>query len=614
MGLLLRSVLWLWPLLLWLAARHIGASLADQTPYWRTAQAAGPLLLALAAAGLWKSGVWSKRAAALFSAGAVLSGILGLMAERARWLPWLATPGTSLGTMIPHLDWPLLLVSAACLASPLLLVTGLMGRATRTPFGQARWMRMREALKRFSSGSLVIGEAYEPARNPRLGGRAPLLRFDGSGHLLTVAGSGSGKTVSVAIPNALTWEHNLVVHDPKGEIHRATAQARRGRGRRVVLLDPGDSRSDVLNVLSWLDPSRDAVVEDARAVASWLLPPASGGGEARGSTDFFRQSALNLLEMLVLHTVCDPDLPPERRTLRNVRTCLDGNMLEATIVRIQELGTDYAWGAAFSRASQFARMAEDASAQLAGVVGEADNATSWLAVPSLAKLVSGSGGNVLRLGDLADSTVDVFICVSLKTLDSSPQVARVLLGALLNAVYEQGRRAHRPDRRTLFLIDEMPRLRKMELLETARDAGRGLGVTLWSIAQDIGQLKSAYGEAGVVSWMENSQVRQFFGVSDLGTAEMLSRTLGQQTIAYETSGSNRSHAGDGLAGMSSGESRSGALTGKPLLSADEIMRMCTDEAGVPDEQIVLVRNQLPLRCGLAKFHRREEWRALMAPE
>ena len=608
MGLLLRSVLWLWPLLLWLAARHIGASLADQTPYWRTAQAAGPLLLALAAAGLWKSGVWSKRAAALFSAGAVLSGILGLMAERARWLPWLATPGTSLGTMIPHLDWPLLLVSAACLPSPLLLVTGSMGRATRTPFGQARWMRMREALKRFSSGSLVIGEACEPARNPHLSGRAPLLRFDGSGHLLTVAGSGSGKTVSVAIPNALTWEHNLVVHDPKGEIHRATAETRRRRGRRVVLLDPGDPGCEGIDVLSWLDPRRDTVVEDARAVASWLLPVASGGGETRSSTDFFRQSALNLLEMLVLHTVCDPDLPPERRNLRNVRTCLDGNMLEATLLRIQELGPDYAWGAALSRASQFARMVEDAAAQWAGVVGEADNATSWLAVPSLARLVSGDGRDALRLDGLVDSAVDVFICVPLKTLESSPQVARVLLGALLNTVYEHGRRTHGADRKTLFLIDEMPRLRKLDLLETARDAGRGLGITLWNIVQDVGQLKSAYGESGFVSWMENSQVRQFFGISDLSTAEMLSRTLGQRTVAYETSGSNRSHAAGGLADISSGESRSGALTGKPLLAADEIMRLCTDETGVPDEQIVLVRGQLPLRCGLAKFYRREEWR------
>ena len=86
----------------------------------------------------------------------------------------------------------------------------------------------------------------------------------------------------------------------------------------------------------------------------------------------------------------------------------------------------------------------------------------------------------------------------------------------------------------------MPRLKRMELLETARDAGRGYGVTLWAIIQDLGQLEKWYGKTGVRSWIENSQVRTFFGVNDVETAETISKMLGKETIETETLGKSHS--------------------------------------------------------------------------
>jgi Type IV secretory system Conjugative DNA transfer len=65
--------------------------------------------------------------------------------------------------------------------------------------------------------------------------------------------------------------------------------------------------------------------------------------------------------------------------------------------------------------------------------GEAGNATSWLAIPSLARLVCGSSFSTRHL---LYGKLDVFINLPLKVLQSSPQAARVILGALLNAVYE----------------------------------------------------------------------------------------------------------------------------------------------------------------------------------
>ena len=66
--------------------------------------------------------------------------------------------------------------------------------------------------------------------------------------------------------------------------------------------------------------------------------------------------------------------------------------------------------------------------QFSGFYGEAGNATSWLAIPSLARLVCGQG---FRTRNLLSDKLDVFINLPLKVLQTSPQAARVILGALL---------------------------------------------------------------------------------------------------------------------------------------------------------------------------------------
>ena len=71
-----------------------------------------------------------------------------------------------------------------------------------------------------------------------------------------------------------------------------------------------------------------------------------------------------------------------------------------------------------------------------------------------------------------------------------PRLKRVLVGALLNALYEadgavQGR--------VLFMLDEVRRLGPMKILEVARDAGRKYGITLQLLYQAEDQLVEQWG-------------------------------------------------------------------------------------------------------------------------
>lgn len=605
MSFLIRLLVWLWPLWLWFGVRHLAALQFVGTVYWGAAQTAAPLALLVVAAMLHRMGLAAQ--VMLWGAcfGSLASGLIGLYWEYLRWEPVLWS--TSAATIAAHLDWPLALASLACLMAPWFVRRDLLVRVRNSApaglHGSAEWLPMVQARERLGEGSLVLGEAYSPSETPLLAGKALLLRFDGRGHLLTIAGSGSGKTVSVAIPNALTWRGGLVVHDPKGEIYRDTAAHRRALGRTVLRLDPQVDDSDAIDVLSWIARNRSSLAEDARAVVSWMMPTPT----EIGPNDYFRKSAASLLELLILFVLTAPELADDQRDLVTVRYFALSPQLEAALRRMIELGPQHAFGALYRRARSFEEMTK-AESQWAGIVGELDNATDWLEVESLANLVRADRARFDLDVIAADASVDVYIALPLKTLESTPQCARVLLGALLNAVYERRRANDNSGARTLFLIDEMPRLKKMELLEVARDAGRGLGVTLWCIAQDLGQLRAAYGEHGLTGWLESAHVKQFFGISDIETAERVSKILGTTTVSYESTSVSRQGGLFGLPETSSSVSQH--LSARPLLMPDELMHLPVDNAGTPDEQILLVRGMKPIRCGLAKHYRRNDLRTI----
>lgn len=77
-----------------------------------------------------------------------------------------------------------------------------------------------------------------------------LITYSGDGHLITFAPTGTGKTSGPVICNALKHPGQLIVLDMKGEVHTATAEARREMGQQVHVLDLRDgAESGSLNPL-----------------------------------------------------------------------------------------------------------------------------------------------------------------------------------------------------------------------------------------------------------------------------------------------------------------------------------------------------------------------------
>lgn len=472
-------------------------------------------------------------------------------------------------------------------------------RGKRALHGEAEWMTMPDAAKQFpDAGGIVIGERYrvdtdtvsthafraDRAETWGAGGTSPLLCFDGSfgsSHGIVFAGSGGYKTTSVTIPTALKWGSTLVVLDPSNEVAPMVLDHRASSGRDVHILDP--KRPEIgVNVLDWIGRHGGTKEEDIASVASWIM---SDSGRATGvRDDFFRASGLQLITALIADVCLSGHTEEKDQTLRQVRKNLaepEPKLRE----RLQKIHANSKSDFVKENVAAFVNMTPET---FSGVYANAVKETHWLSYPNYAALVSGSS---FSTDDLADGTVDVFINIDLKTLETHSGLARVIIGSFLNAIYN---RDGAVQGRALFLLDEVARLGYMRILETARDAGRKYGITLTMIYQSIGQMRETYGGRDATSkWFESASWISFAAINDPETADYISKRCGMTTVEIDQI--SRSFQSKG-----SSRTRSKQLAARALIQPHEVLRMRADE------QIVFTAGNPPLRCGRAIWFRRED--------
>lgn len=475
----------------------------------------------------------------------------------------------------------------------------------RSIHGDAEWMGLKDARRLFPiAGGIVVGEAYRVDKDTVAergfraddretwgdGGRSPLLCFDGSfgsTHGLVFAGSGGFKTTSVTVPTALKWGGGLVVLDPSNEVAPMVVEHRRRAGHDVFVLDPRDP-STGFNVLDWIGRFGGTKEEDLVAVANWVVTDT--GRQASIRDDFFRASALQLITALIADVCLSGHTEKEHQHLRQMRANLsepEPKLRE----RLQAIYDNSASAFAKENVAPFIAMTPET---FSGVYANAVKETHWLSYPNYAALVSGSS---FATDAITGGKTDIFVNLDLKTLEAHPGLARTIIGALLNAIYN---RDGEVEGRTLFLLDEVARLGYLRILETARDAGRKYGISLVLLFQSIGQMREAYGGRDATSkWFESASWMSFAAINDPDTADYISRRCGNTTVEVDQLSRSSQMSG-------SSRTRSKHLTARPLILPEEVMRMRSDE------QIIFMAGNAPLRCGRAIWFRRADMKSVVS--
>jgi type IV secretion system protein VirD4 len=188
-----------------------------------------------------------------------------------------------------------------------------------------------------------------------------------------------------------------------------------------------------------------------------------------------------------------------------------------------------------------------------------------------------------------DRPLSLYLVIPPSDMDRLKPLTRLIFNQILRALtsemkFEGGRSVANYKHKLLLMIDELPSLGRLEILQTALAYMAGYGIKSYLITQDVAQLQAAYGGPNSTETiMANCHVQVAYAPNKLETMELLSKLAGQATVRTE----QRSYSG-GRLGFRNNVQISVAETERPLLTPDEARRL------PPDDALVFVAGHAPI--------------------
>lgn len=453
-----------------------------------------------------------------------------------------------------------------------------------------------------TSDGVYVGAWQDPH------GTVHYLRDDGPAHVLAFAPTRSGKGVGLVLPTLLSWPHSVVVHDIKGENYALTAGWRaRDLDSRICKFEATsiDGTSARFNPLMEVRLRTPYEVQDVQNIVTMLCDPDGKGAE--GDDAHWIVSASAMLSGVVLHVLyAEAD-----KSLGRVANLISSPLFESTAQMFEYmLNTTHdpentcGWLDAAGEPTQTHPLVAMAARDMLNKSPEEGGSILSTAIrfltlfrdPIVANNVAFSD---FRIRDLMhdERPLSLYLVVPPSDMDRLKPLTRLIFNQILRALtaemtFADGRSVASYKHKLLLMIDELPSLGKLEILQTALAYMAGYGIKSYLITQDVAQLQAAYGGANSTETiMANCHVQIAYAPNKLETMELLSKLAGQATVRTE----QRSYSG-GRLGFRGNVQISVADTERPLLTPDEARRL------PPDDALVFVAGHAPIYGRKIKYY------------
>lgn len=370
-----------------------------------------------------------------------------------------------------------------------------------------------------------------------------LITYSGDGHLMTFAPTGTGKTSGPVICNALKHPGQLIVLDMKGEIHKATASARRAMGQQVHILDLNDgATSDSLNPLDLIMRCGTDAAALARGFAAEFI---ERGVDERDR--FWNDWSETVIAGGVAWLLAD--CRPEKRKLSALFDLFSTDDIPYGIAELLDRKDAVLNRAARAAFSSFLQLPDHQTRP--GVQGTVQTHLRLFDSDLTRRLTDTSSIDVDAL--IAGAPMSLYIVIPPLRLTAYRPLLRLWLSGLILAMTQ---RAEPPKERTLLLCDEVGNLGRIDALVTAATLLRSWGLTLWTFWQNVAQLQIYGSQANTL--VDNAGVIQAFGARNKRMAQDFANIIGG-------------------------------------VSAEEVMKLAKDE------QILLIEGKV-IRCKQARYY------------
>ena len=518
---------------------------------------------------------------------------------------WHAAADPSVGGILRSALWLFLAGTggiAVFIVHRLRLNRQLLERESESLHGSAHWASAKEVEQAglLGKGRGVYVGAWQDPRTRKL----HYLRHDGPEHILAFAPTRSGKGVGLVLPTLLSWPHSAVIYDIKGENWALTSGWRREEaGNHVLKFEPSaqDGSSARFNPLAEVRLRTDREVADVQNIMTMIVDP-----DGKGLQDHWQKSGQALLVGVALHVL----YAEKNKTLNGIIDFLSDPDRTVAETMQRMLNSDHdledrGWTGpdglpvyCHPVVSAAARdMLNKADQEQSGVLSTAISFLTLYRDPIVSRNTCASD---FRIADLMnqDKPVSLYLVVPPSDKDRLRPLIRLIVNQIVRGLtekmeFKEGRSVAGYKHRLLLLLDEFPSLGKLDVFEESLAFIAGFGLKAYLIIQDISQLWTAYGKDESI--FSNCHVRVAYAPNKIETAELLSKMAGTATIV------KRAHSFSGsLYGTQSNVSTSTQETQRPLLTADEVMRLpaarkdARGDISEPGDMLIFMAGQSPI--------------------
>lgn len=426
---------------------------------------------------------------------------------------------------------------------------------------------------------------------PGAGQIGPRLSYYGNAHGVTIAPTRSHKGTAAIIPTLLTMDSkNIAVLDMKGENYFVTHPVREKMGHTCHVINPWNLWGQEIgyerpltvkfNPLASLSAKNVSFVGKIEGLAASLIEMHDGG-----NAKFFTGRARQLVAVVMAYVAATPsEIAAGHNNLVRVMQILNWPFEELSdFMRAISRSSKIPY--VRDNAASFSSPKPSEAKSIQDVVQTCLQQLNFLNDPSVRDFMSARASEKFDFSILRKPNNTVYIIFPVEKLNAYRNLLRLMVQSMFDALWKHKKTGEAD---VLMILDEQYQLGNMEILRQAPGVLAGYGVQMWSIFQNIGQLKESFGSdwTGV---LDNAGFVQVFTPGP-ETAAHFSRQFGKTTVISETYNEGWSSNNGSSASQSYSQGRSSHPAAVDAFSPQMLQ-------GMPDnEGLVILRGlSYPLR-------------------
>ena len=492
---------------------------------------------------------------------------------------------TDLLSWVPWWAWVMLLVVVG-------LYGGWVWVRARGYTGRGTLQEQRDRSPQWAGPGDVTGLVLEQRDSRRLplgelpgGRRPPILACPVGGSKMIVAPSGAGKTARHLVPDLLQHPGPAVTTSVKTDVLWLTLQRRAEQGP-VWVLNPSESAG--LGTCRFSPLMSVRTFDDALRAGRWLSDAGHATDGGLKGQEFWDSLARRMFAPALFLAA------RENFTLDDVFGWVQEGAEDFVTQRLDRIGDHRAIRAWKSHRGTHEKTKSS-------IVATAYNLLEGWSSELMANVADtrDGHGDLLDIDRLLDQRGTLYLVASNADQRLYRPVFESVINAVVRRVQEREEASGRPLRPSLLLsLDEAANIAPLRDLGHIVSSGRGQGIVVESVWQDLAQIRRIYGDAA--DEVKSNHVAKLFlaGISDVGSLNELSTLLGK------TIRSTINHSRDL---RDQRQSVSMAEDEVDLATPAELRRL------PPDDVLAIVEHYKPMRLRAPAWFESPAMRRLMDP-